>query len=127
MERQATMTAIIEIRRFESPDDRLDMKARGGIDIVKTGQGSTGMHAVFEPGWTWEADEKPLLGSPDTCPMHHTGYCLSGKLVVRMVESGEETSITPGDFFEIPPGHDAWVAGEERVEMILFEAPENQS
>jgi hypothetical protein len=121
------MTAIIEIRRFESPDNRLDMKARGGIDIVKTGQCSTGMHAVFEPGWTWEADEKPLLGSPDTCPMHHTGYCLSGRLVVRMVESGEETSITPGDFFEIPPGHDAWVAGEERVEMILFEAPENQS
>jgi len=117
------MTTTIETRRFETPDDRLDMKARGGIDIVKTAQGSTGMHAVFEPGWTWEADEKPLLGHPDTCPMHHTGYCLSGKLVVRMVESGEETAITTGDFFEIPPGHDAYVEGDERVEMILFEAP----
>lgn len=117
------MTPQIETRRFEYPDDRLDMKAQGGIDIVKTAQGSTGMHAVFEPGWTWEADEKPLLGSPDTCPMHHTGYCLSGRLVVRMVESGQETPITKGDFFEIPPGHDAWVDGDERVELILFEAP----
>jgi mannose-6-phosphate isomerase-like protein (cupin superfamily) len=121
------MTPQIETRRFESPDDRLDMKAHGGIDIVKTARGSTGMHAVFEPGWTWEADEKPLLGSPDTCPMHHTGYCLSGKLVVRMVDSGEETPITKGDFFEIPPGHDAHVAGDERVELILFEAPHDHS
>lgn len=117
------MTKTIETHRFEYPVDRLDMKDRGGIDIVKTGQGSTGMHAVFEPGWTWEADEKPLLGHPDTCPMHHTGYCMSGRLVVRMVESGEETPITKGDFFEIPPGHDAYVEGDERVEMILFEGP----
>ncbi|QFT91388.1 Cupin domain protein [Roseovarius sp. THAF9] len=120
--KETEMTTEIEIRRFENPDDRLDMKERGGIDIVKTGQGSTGMHAVFEPGWTWEADEKPLLGNPETCPMHHTGYCLSGRLVVRMVESGQETEITPGDFFEIPPGHDAHVAGDTRVELILFES-----
>lgn len=117
------MTNAIETHRVESPDDRLDMKERGGIDIVKTGQGSTGMHAVFEPGWIWEADEKPLPGHPDTCPMHHTGYCLSGRLVVRMVASGEETPITKGDFFEIPPGHDAYVDGDERVEMIRVEAP----
>lgn len=116
------MTTEIETRRFETPDERLGMKAHGGIDILRTAQGSTGMHAVFEPGWTWEADEKPLLGHPDTCPMHHTGYCLSGRLVVRMVKSGEETPITRGDFFEIPPGHDAYVAGEERVKLILFEA-----
>ena len=45
------------------------------------------MHAIFEPGWIWENDEKPLLG----CPMRHTGYCMSGKLVVRMVDSGVET------------------------------------
>jgi len=116
------MTNTIETRRFEKPDDRLDMKERGGIDIVRTGQGSTGMFAVFEPGWTWEADEKPLLGSPDSCPMHHTGYCLSGTLAVRMVETGQETWINRGDFFEIPPGHDAHVPGDERVELILFEA-----
>lgn len=117
-----TTQATIETRRFEHPDEALDMKAQGGIDIVRMKNGNTGMYAVFEPGWTWEKDEKPLLGSPDTCPMHHTGYCLSGKLVVRMVESGEETPIRRGDFFEIPPGHDAYVEGDERVELILFEA-----
>jgi hypothetical protein len=118
-----TTQATIETRRFEKPDESLDMRAHGGIDIVRMMNGNTGMYAVFEPGWTWEQDEKPLLGSPDTCPMHHTGYCLSGKLVVRMAETGVVTTITKGDFFEILPGHDAHVDGPDRVEMVLFEPP----
>lgn len=40
-----------------------------------------------------------------------------------MVETSVETRITRGDFFEIPPGHDAYVDGEERVELILFAPP----
>ena len=120
------MADAIEVRRFDTPDQALDMKDAGGIKIIgMTSTGTTGMHAIFEPGWTWEKDEKPLLGNPDTCPMRHTGYSLSGTLVVRMVESGKETTITPGDFFEIPPGHDAYVKGGERVELILFAPPEH--
>lgn len=120
------MSNPIEIRRFETPDDTLDMKARGGINIIRMADGTTGMRAIFEPGWTWEADEKPLLGSPDSCPMRHTGYCIAGKLMVRMVDTGAETPIAVGDFFEIPPGHDAYVAGSDRVELILFGSPEHQ-
>ena len=116
----------METRRFDAPDQRLDMKERGGISIIKMADGSVGMHAIFEPGWTWEADEKPLLGSPDACPMRHTGYCISGKLVVRMLDTGVETHLRSGDFFEIPPGHDAYVDGAERVELILFAPPEHQ-
>ena len=118
------MSAAIETRRFDNPDETLDMKSAGSIAILKMRHGTTGMRAIFEPGWTWEKDEKPLLGNPQACPMHHTGYSLSGKLVVRMVESGVETRIKPGDFFEIPPGHDAYVEGDERVELILFAPPE---
>ncbi len=120
------MNKSLEIRRFDSPDEALDMKALGGIDIIRMADGTTGMYAIFEPGWTWEKDEKPLLGSPESCPMRHTGYCIAGKLVVRMVETGVETPIAKGDFFEIPPGHDAYVDGSERVEMILFEAPPHE-
>lgn len=116
----------IELRRFDTPDELLDMKERGGISIVKMADGSSGMHAIFEPGWTWEADEKPLLGSPDSCPMRHTGYCISGKLVVRMINTGMETHIGTGDFFEIPAGHDAYVDGADRVELILFAPPGHQ-
>lgn len=119
------MLPAIETRRFDAPDNRLDMKEAGGIAIIKTGNGNTGMLAVFEPGWIWEKDEKPLLGGPATCPMHHTGYCIRGNLVVRMVATGVETRITVGDFFEIPPGHDGYVEGDERVELILFAPPEH--
>ncbi len=115
----------IQVRRFENPDDKLDMKEAGGISIVQLKDGTTGMHAVFEPGWTWEKDEKPLLGSPLSCPMEHKGYCISGTLVVRMVDTDKETRITSGDFFKIPPGHDGYVDGGERVEMILFAPPEH--
>ena len=119
------MQTVIETRRFEDADDILDMKDAGGISILKMGDGTTGMHAVFEPGWTWEKDEKPLLGSPASCPMPHTGYCIRGNLVIRMVETNTETRIVPGDFFRIPPGHDGYVAGPEAVELILFAPPEH--
>ena len=58
--------------------------------------------------------------------MHHTGYCITGTLAVRMVQTGQVARIRPGDFFEIPPGHDAHVDGNERVEMVLFEGPEHR-
>ena len=119
------MASVIETRRFDHPDDFLDMKESGGISIIKMSDGTTGMHAIFEPGWTWEKDEKPLLGSPASCPMRHTGYCIEGRLVVRMVDTNVESHITRGDFFEIPPGHDAFVDGSGRVELILFAAPEH--
>lgn len=94
----------IETRRFDSPDERLDMKERGGISIVKMADGSAGMHAIFEPGWTWEADEKPLLGSPDSCPMRHTGYCMSGKLVVPHDRHGARDETGGGRFLRDPAG-----------------------
>lgn len=43
-----------------------------------------------------------------------------------MIDTGIETHITTGDFFEIPAGHDAHVEGADRVELILFAPPEHQ-
>ena len=119
------MPATIRMRRFENPDQLLDMKTKGRIAVIKMPDGTTAMHAIFEPGWVWEVDEKPLLGNPPSCPMSHTGYCIRGRLVVRMVATGVETHIGPGDFFEIPAGHDGYVAGQERVELVLFVPPEH--
>lgn len=119
------MASAIQVRRFDAPDDKLDMKDAGGIDIIRMGDGTTGMRAVFEPGWTWEKDEKPLLGFLPSCPMRHIGYCISGTLVVRMVETNMEARLTAGDFFDIPPGHDGYVHGPHRVELILFAPPEH--
>ena len=117
------MITQLECRTFDRPDDQLDFRHHGRIDIVKMADGSTGMHALLKPGWTWAADEKPLLGNPDSCPMAHTGYCIRGELSVRMVGTGEERVIRAGEFFEVPPHHDAHVPGTEACEMVFFEPP----
>ena len=115
----------IACRDFNRPDDRLDFKDHGWIDVVKMPDGTAAMHAVLKPGWSWARDEKPLLGDPDTCPMAHTGYCIEGELVVMMVASGERRVIRRGDFFEIPAGHEAYVPGGETCELILMSPPDH--
>ncbi|WP_299845045.1 cupin domain-containing protein [uncultured Jannaschia sp.] len=93
----------IETRRFDTPDQRLDMQEMSGISILQISDGSTGLHAAFEPGWAWEKDENPLLGSPDTFPMRHNDYFISGNLLVRILDTGAETPIGMGDLVRIPP------------------------
>lgn len=112
----------VETKVFSEPDDKLDFKNHGQIDIVKLSDGSSGMFATLRPGWKWAVDEKPLLGNPDTCPMAHTGYCIAGEVVIQMTQSGQEMRIKKGDFFTIPPGHDAYVPGDQTCELILFES-----
>jgi hypothetical protein len=53
----------------------------------------------------------PLLGT-QSCPMRHFGYTISGTVRVVM-DDGETLDILPGAVFEVPPGHDKWVLGDE--------------
>lgn len=66
---------------------------------------------VFEPGWVWSKDVKPIAGT-DLCQYHHIGVSLAGLLRVQMAD-GTTADIAPNEVFEIPAGHDAWVVGEE--------------
>ena len=52
---------------------------------------------------------------------HHLGVTLSGRVRAQMPD-GTELEIGPGDVFEIPPGHDAWVVGDEPWVSVDFEA-----
>ena len=47
-----------------------------------------------------------------SCPIHHLGFALTGTCRVVM-DDGETVDIGPGGAYEIPPGHDAWVIGDE--------------
>ena len=44
-------------------------------------------------------------------------YQVSGRLRVVM-EDGSEAEFGPGEVGLIPPGHDAWVVGNEPVVMV---------
>ena len=73
---------------------------------------------VHEPGWRWMSHVRPIAGT-DRCMYHHLGYVVSGRLHVTM-EDGTETVIGSNEVFEIPPGHDAEVVGDERWVAIDF-------
>jgi class 3 adenylate cyclase len=47
-----------------------------------------------------------------SCQVHHLGHAVSGVLRV-VTDDGDALDIPPGSIYEIPPGHDAWVVGEE--------------
>ena len=47
-----------------------------------------------------------------SCQNSHVGYAVSGRLTVRL-DDGTEKTISAGDSYTIPPGHDAWVEGNE--------------
>ena len=103
-------------KSFDNPDEtRTPEKTK--VEVVKIGDNNV-MRATFEPGWRWSDNVKPVAGT-DSCQVHHMGVHLSGKLHVKL-DDGTEDEFGPGDVANVPPGHDAWVVGDESVVMIDF-------
>ncbi len=108
----------LQRRRFSEPSD-VRTHPRGRIEVVELDDTVVG-RMTYEPGWRWSTDVKPIAGT-DTCQYHHLGVVLSGRMRVQMPD-GTELELDPGDVFEIPPGHDAWVVGDEPWVSVDFEA-----
>ncbi len=79
---------------------------------------------VMEPGWRWSTDVQPIVGT-DLCRAFHQLFIVSGRLHVLM-EDGAELEVGAGDAVVIPPGHDAWVVGDEPCEAVDFSPDYNQ-
>lgn len=101
---------------FGRPDERRPFKAHGHLDLLTFEDGTTVGLGVFEPGWRWSNDVKPIAETA-SCQADHTGYCLKGSMTIRM-DNGEEFEVKAGQAFRIPPGHDAWVNGNETCEAL---------
>jgi hypothetical protein len=89
----------------------------GQVQTVQIG-GSTIRRNRFEPGWRWSENVGPIAGT-GLCQVHHVGYLLSGRLHVA-TDDGANAEIGPGEAYEIQPGHDGWVVGDEAVIAIEF-------
>lgn len=96
-------------KSMESPDERRT-PAKSTIDVTHL-EGYTLGRFTFQPGWRWSECIKPVVGTT-SCQNHHLGYCVSGRLTVRL-DDGTEKQFRPGDVYAIPPGHDGWVDGNE--------------
>ena len=103
-------------KNVAKPDESRSF-GRGKIDVVKVGEVVFG-RAVFEPGWRWSEHVKPIAKTT-TCEVHHNGYVESGRMRIRM-NDGTESEVGPGDMFVCPPGHDAWIVGDEPCVMYEF-------
>ena len=95
---------------------------KGKVEVVNLG-GVQVMRATFQPGWKWSECVKPVVGT-DSCEVAHLIYTVSGRMVVRM-NDGAELEIRAGDVTEIPPGHDAWIVGDEPYVGIDFQGGSN--
>lgn len=108
--------ARIQRKRFDEPDEVVSFD-HGHADLFQIGEWTLG-RGVLEPGWRWSEHVKPIV-STEWCMSHHTGLQFSGRLHVLMAD-GSETEIGPGDIYDIPPGHDAWVLGDEPCVSFEF-------
>ncbi len=66
---------------IDTPDETRPFKDHGHMDVVTLGDFTLG-RGVFEPGWRWSEDVKPIAGT-DSCRTRHTGICVSGRMTVR--------------------------------------------
>lgn len=103
-----------EQKGFAQPDEVREF-TNGRAEIVNIGGNEIGRF-VFEPGWRWSNDVKPIAGT-DSCQVQHFQYTVSGRLGIRM-DDGTELELGPGDVALIEPGHDGWVIGDEPAVIL---------
>ena len=106
------MDAIV--KSFDRPDEVGELP-KGNAQIVRLGDQLV-IRGELEPGWRWSNDWQSVMGTA-SCQMPHTGVVLSGQWHFEM-DDGSGFDLEPGDAYAIPPGHDAWVVGDEPVRTI---------
>ncbi|HXQ19833.1 MAG TPA: cupin domain-containing protein [Acidimicrobiales bacterium] len=103
-----------ENRSFAQPDETREFP-NGRAEILKVGGAEVG-RLIFQPGWRWSNDVKPIAQTP-SCEAPHFQYHVSGQLAIRM-DDGTEFVAGPGAVTVLPSGHDAWVVGDEPVVTV---------
>jgi mannose-6-phosphate isomerase-like protein (cupin superfamily) len=71
---------------------------------------------TYLPGWKWSEHVGKQTGKNSEA---HIRYIISGQMAIRGLD-GKEIYVGPGDAFEVGPGHDAWVVGDEPCVAIDF-------
>lgn len=103
-------------KRFDEPDELISHPRLVG-QVLLLGETYVGRY-IHQPGWRWSEDMKPLVGTP-SCQFHHRGIALSGRAQV-LTDDGALRTLVAGEAFDIPPGHDAWVLGDEPFISVEF-------
>ena len=101
-------------KSFEEPDETFELD--GMVEhVVKIGDYTVG-RVVQPPGFSWSTNVQPIVGG-EWCAARHVGVVVSGRMGVEL-KDGTRFELGPNDVFDIPPGHDAHVVGDEPLVEI---------
>ena len=107
----------MQSKNLDKNPDEVRKLGNGKIELAKLGDAVIG-RMTAEPGWKWSKDAKPIVNT-NSCQLTHTGYIISGRMRTRM-DDGKEQEFGPGEAMYVPPGHDAWVVGNEPFVALDF-------
>src|SRR5688500_8470625 len=107
-------TTGMQRKSLSTPDEAREFPL-GRLELVSL-NGVTFGRATLQPGWRWETCVKPIAKTA-SCEAPHLQYHVAGRLAVKM-DDGSEMEFGPGEVSWLPPGHDAWVVGDEAVVVI---------
>jgi class 3 adenylate cyclase len=102
------------VKSLAKPDEVLAFP-KLTVRVVDLGDITVG-HFVNEPGWSWKECMQPTVGG-EWCQARHLGMIISGRLGVEFPD-GTKLEMGPDDVFDIPPGHNGWVIGDDPLVQI---------
>lgn len=103
-------------RSFDEPDEVIELEQLTS-KVLSLGGMSLALD-THRPGWHWKEHVRPMVGT-DWCESRHIGYVVSGRVSIEM-RDGTEVEAQGGDAIDFPPGHDAWVVGDEPCVMVTW-------
>jgi class 3 adenylate cyclase len=108
--------ARLQSKRFDEPDELVTLPLVT-VQVVLLGEAHVA-RLVHQPGWSWAEHVKPVAGTP-SCQHHHQGVVLHGEVEIE-TDIGARRILRAGEAFEIPPGHNARVIGDEPFVTVEF-------
>jgi class 3 adenylate cyclase len=103
-------------KSFDQPDQREEVPL-GLVESVTIGSMTMGRETL-QPGWRWSTHVQPIVGTA-RCEFRHVGIQVSGRQGFEDRE-GATTIVGPGDAYDVAPGHDSWVEGDQPSISIDF-------
>ena len=111
--RAGTSDVVSIVKRFDSAE-RVLVFENGRLEVITVG-GKPIAKGSYGPGWRWSRTAGVARGGlPE-----HAGVVLSGRAKLQ-AEEGQEVDLTPGDFFHVTAGEDAWVVGYRPCEILYL-------
>jgi class 3 adenylate cyclase len=104
----------LSTRSLNSPDETIRFPL-SVVDVVELGDWTVS-RTVLDPGWRWSTHVRPLVGG-DWCQARHVGVVVAGRARITLPD-GTSVELGPNDVYEVPPGHDGQVLGDEQYVFV---------